>query len=81
MKVTLESTDRVVEIEFGGKAIPGRLWEGKTDAGVAVQAFIIRISPQTHDPAALAVFERELALTRTPTFEPFNRPIDLRLIL
>ena len=38
-----------------------RVWTGETDAGTPVVVHIASVSPQTHDEAALAAFERELA--------------------
>lgn len=56
MKLTLAPTDRMETIE----GAPCRLWEGVTDAGTPVHVWVRCVSPQTHDPAALAVFDAEL---------------------
>jgi hypothetical protein len=40
MKITLESTAKIVE--FNG--LPARIWEGKTEGGIACHAFITRIA-------------------------------------
>jgi hypothetical protein len=82
MKVTLESTDKILRLVVDGHEVPARLWEGATEGGVAVVAFITRISPQTHDEATNATFARELIETCKPKLEgPWDRPIDLRYIL
>lgn len=81
MKITIESTDRLVTLVVNGAEVPARIWEGASDGGVAVVAFITRVSPQTHDAEANAIFERELLLTRQPVHEPYSGAIDLRLIL
>lgn len=60
MKLTLESTDLLVEFQRGDKSLPVRVWKGTTEAGVPVAAFIASVSPQTHDPAMHAQFEAEL---------------------
>ena len=52
----LTPTDRIER--FQGS--PARLWTGTTDAGVPVHVWVHSISPQTHDPSALAVFETAL---------------------
>lgn len=52
----LTPTDRIES--FQGS--PARLWTGKTDAGVEVHVWVHAIQPQTHDPAQLAAFERDL---------------------
>jgi hypothetical protein len=44
MKITLESTSQIVEIN----GVPARLWEGKTERGVPIQAFIAKVSVAAH---------------------------------
>ena len=56
MKLILESTDRIESIE--GSSC--RLWIGKTESDIPVHAYIRCVSPQTHDPDANALFDREL---------------------
>jgi hypothetical protein len=59
MRITLDATDTVDTID--GK-IQARIWQGTTDAGVAVKAWIVVIQPQTHDLESLAAFDAELKL-------------------
>jgi hypothetical protein len=54
MKVTIESTKEVVDID----GVQTRLWKGTTDTGIVVHCFIHRICPQRHDQ--LEQFEAEL---------------------
>jgi hypothetical protein len=70
----------MVELEIQDNRVPARIWEGKTDAGVPVLAFITRISPQTNDPEANEVFARELKETRKPTLLT-RAAIDTRFVL
>jgi hypothetical protein len=56
MQLTLKPTDRIQTIE----GTPCRLWEGTTEKGVPVHAYIRCVSPQTHDAEAIAVFDAEL---------------------
>lgn len=56
MKLTLGPTG-IIEPVNGQ---PHRIWQGQTDKGVPVKAWIITVQPQTHDAEALADFEREL---------------------
>lgn len=45
MKITIESTDRIIPIEHAGLPhMEGRLWQGKTDKGIEVQCVIVRIA-------------------------------------
>jgi hypothetical protein len=57
MKLTLTPT---ATIDTVGGTIPARIWEGTTDAGVPVKAWIAVLQPQTHNEALLAEFNREL---------------------
>ncbi len=81
MKITVENTDSIVTLDIGGKSVPARIWEGTTDTGVPVVAFITRIYPHTHDDEANARFSAELIETKKPTFEPFSRGIPLRFFI
>lgn len=55
MKVTLESTDKIVELN----GVQARIWEGETEGGVKCHAFITRIAVHKDDDAS--EFEKELA--------------------
>jgi hypothetical protein len=57
MKITLESTPVIVEVDDG---VMARRWTGATDTGIPVVAYVVAVSPQTHDEAALARFTAEL---------------------
>lgn len=58
MKITLESTEKVVPLEQGGEA---RIWHGTTEAGVPVVCFIASVVPANDlCPAAYQQFEEEL---------------------
>ena len=52
MKITIESTTKIVELD----GIPARIWEGQTDNGIPVIAFIPRIAtPDLHRAKDFAV--------------------------
>jgi hypothetical protein len=78
VKITLENTTHLVTLEMGdGKRVPARIWEGHTESGIPVHAYITRIAaPLTED---LEQFERELKEQRAPS--PEVEAIPLRLIL
>ncbi len=62
MKLILESTSEVGTITVGDCSVPTRIWQGTTESGVRVLAFITRIAaPDGADPEVL----REL--TEAPT--------------
>jgi hypothetical protein len=59
MKITLESTDKIVTLVDGDNELPARVWEGTTANGIPVHCFITRLAVRdTHD---LSQFEQELA--------------------
>ena len=73
MKVTLESTTKFVTLD----GVPVRIWEGHTEAGVPVHAYITRIG--LAKDADQETFRRELAECRAPSAEV--EAIPLRLLL
>lgn len=73
MKIIIESTAKIVELN----GVPARIWEGTTESGIPVHAFITRIAaPVTAD---LEQFERELQACRAPSLDVQAYP--LRLLL
>jgi hypothetical protein len=74
MKVTLESTTKMVE--FNG--VPARIWEGETKSGIRVCAFITRIA-HGPDETRTDEFKKELEVCRAPSAE--FQAIPLRMIL
>lgn len=77
MKVTLESTSKVVELETPKGTVPARIWEGHTETGIPVHAYITLIAaPAAEDHAE---FLRDLEEHRAPT--PAVAAIPLRMIL
>jgi hypothetical protein len=64
LKVTLESTTKIVELTLNGQTLPARVWEGTTERGVACHAYITRIAV---DPTLDATeFEKDLAEQHRP---------------
>lgn len=83
MKITIESTDKLVHLrEPGGQAVPARIWEGKTDTGIPVFCYITRIAPLIPEPLPIDVAEQfaaSLQETRRPS--PELEAIPLRMII
>jgi hypothetical protein len=71
MIVRLESTTKIVTLN----GVEARTWEGHTETGIPVTAYITRI--QVEADADLEQFQRELRECRAPTPDG----IPLRLIL
>jgi hypothetical protein len=78
MKVTLESTDRIVELVQNGQTIPARIWEGTTAKGIRCHAYITRIAVSDKDDAG--EFERDLQEQHKPTSPELN-VIPTRLVI
>ena len=68
MKLTLESTSKIVQVEGpDGGLVPARLWEGTTADGIPVIALVTRVAVKLeHD---LEAFHRDLVEQRPPSAE------------
>ena len=66
MKVILESTSKRIELrDDAGKGVPARIWEGRTESGIPVYAYITLIA--VRNVGDLSEFERELTEQRAPS--------------
>ena len=84
MKITIESTAKVVTLEFGSCSVPARVWQGQTESGIPVQAFITRIAPEisrdhTDIDKLTAEFDRDLERLADP--RPSVQAIPLRFFM
>lgn len=61
MKITLESTTQIVQFD----GIEARVWEGETESGIKLTAFITRVAVDKDDD--VEQFQRELKEQRVPT--------------
>jgi hypothetical protein len=77
VKVTLESTSKVVKLATPAGTIPARIWEGHTESGIPVHAYITRLAAPAG--ADHAEFLRELEEHRAPSADV--EAIPLRMIL
>jgi hypothetical protein len=77
MKITIENTSRLVDVQTSHGAVPARIWEGRTDSGIEVQVLVTRIAVAKTENAEQ--FERELLECAEPMIQPQAFP--LRLIL
>lgn len=53
MKIAIESTDKIVQLQLGVNGdgiVPARLWEGHTDSGIPVHCYVTRIVPTIEVP-------------------------------
>lgn len=72
MRATLESTSKVITVN----GVPARIWEGTTERGARIAAFITRVTPVDGDPGE---FERDLLECPPPS--PELEAFPSRLIL
>ena len=81
MKITLEPTTKIVQLMVaGGNEVPARIWEGYTDSGIPMHAYITRVAvKEGENEEVYRDFERELKETRKPS--PGVEAIPLRMIL
>lgn len=77
MKVTLESTSKTTILELDGPRMTARIWEGVTESGIKVHAYITRIAVNRDED--LREFDAELEACRDPS--PQVAAIPGRLIL
>lgn len=73
MKITIESTSKIVELN----GVPARVWEGKTESGIPVHCYVTRIAVERDQDGS--EFERELQEHRAPSAA--IEAIPLRMIL
>lgn len=82
MKITLESTTRTVRLRLDGTPheVPARIWQGATESGIPVFAFITRIAPEIPpEDDRNAEFVRDLEEQAAP--RAVVEAIPLRLII
>ena len=79
MKITIESTSKIVEMRpsFARDPIPCRVWEGFTESGIRLHAFISRVAVLESEDTSQ--FDRELLETRAPSEDTLAIP--MRMIL
>jgi hypothetical protein len=80
MKITIESTSRIVEIkQADGAWVPARVWEGQTSSGIPVVCCVTRVAVRNGQPTEQ--FEAELRECRPPSEDSVQPAIPLRMII
>lgn len=74
MKITLESTTKIIHIN----GVPARIWEGQTESGIPVHAFVTRIGVNEQENNT-EEFRRELEECKKPS--PEVEAIPLRMLI
>lgn len=74
MKITIESTTKIVQLN----GVPARVWQGKTESGIEVHCFIVRLAIEKNEPRA-AEFTNELFHQSDP--KPEIEAYPLRMII
>lgn len=81
MKIILESTDKIVRLALDdGNEVPARIWQGQTESGIEVHAYITRVAVK-NGQAAEAYRQFECELVEHVQMRPDVQGIPLRLIL
>lgn len=73
MTITLESTSKIVELN----GVPARVWEGQTESGIEIHAFITRVAVRKGDDESQ--FQAELRQVKAPSADVAAYP--LRMII
>lgn len=79
MKITIESTSRLVEIRTPTGNVLARIWEGTTDGGIRVICLITRISVREDQDLDLTQFNAELEEHRAPSADAQAYPLHIIL--
>ena len=74
MKITIESTEKIVELN----GVPARIWEGTSESGVKVHCYITRVAIDKNE-LRVNEFTAELQEHRVPSAE--IQAIPLQMIL
>jgi len=70
MKITIEPTREQFDAPINGAIIPLRVWFGRTEGGIPIEAFILSITP--NDPAQGLALRAELPPFMRPSRETFT---------
>ena len=62
--MTIEPTDERYEAPIDGKLIPVRIWRGKTEGGIPLEAYVLSVTPQFDEDAERLGTELGLRPTR-----------------
>jgi hypothetical protein len=73
MKITIESTSKIVQLND----VKARVWEGETESGIKVHAFITRIA--CDKKADSVQFEKELLEQKAPSADIEAYPLKMIL--
>ncbi|MBI9052495.1 MAG: hypothetical protein JEY96_01675 [Bacteroidales bacterium] len=73
MKVTLQNTSKIVKLGD----VPARIWEGETESGIKVHAFITRVAMNKDEDCS--EFEKELQECTPPSTDVEVYPANLIL--
>jgi hypothetical protein len=65
VNIQLTNTTKIVELATPSGVVPARIWEGHTESGIPVHAYITRIAVAKDQDASQ--FERELQECQAPS--------------
>jgi hypothetical protein len=67
MKITLELTDTIVTTKTPDGSMPARVWEGRTESGFPIYAYVTRVFAILPDDVTRIEREQEATRPMTPT--------------
>jgi hypothetical protein len=74
MNIVIEPTPEMFEAHINGAVIPVRIWAGRTQGGIPIEAYVLSITPNDSDD--VAGLRAELPSYMKPSRETFS--IDTR---
>ncbi|NOK64256.1 MAG: hypothetical protein GFH27_549323n5 [Chloroflexi bacterium AL-W] len=77
MRITIESTEKLITLRTDTGTVPARIWEGVSESGIPVIALVTRVA--VAESADTTAFEAELQQHRAPSAEVEVWPLKLVL--
>lgn len=65
MRIDIEPTPEMYEAPINGVSVPVRIWHGFTENGVAIEAYVIAITPDYPEDAAKLEMEMPFFMVRS----------------
>ena len=65
MKVTIESTETIVEVD----GVPARVWTGRSESGIGVEMLVVLAGVDQKDAGRVEEFERDLRQHAPPIID------------
>ena len=77
MKITIESTSKIVQLDGANGRMPARVWQGHTESGIPVHCFVTLVAVERNEDTSQ--FDSELQEQAPPSAAVASYPA--RLVL